>query len=293
LLAGCANGGSRQPRPPEDFGVLVMAHGGSPEWNKAVLDAVEPLRAKNRIEVAFGMADAATIQQGVHKLESEGVHKIGVVRLFVSGESWYRRTGQIVGIFPGAPGRPEHAGHASHGEHQNHGMAFWKIHTSSSFALSRPGLAEAPEMGAVLADRAAALSRIPEREDVLVLAHGPGDDMENRRWMAYLDARADAVRAARPFRRVQVETLREDWPEKRAEAEKRVRGFVERAAREGGKAIVIPFRVYGFGPYAKVLEGTDYLSDGRGLIPHLNVTRWIEAQIGVLQSASFQAPAVK
>lgn len=49
--------------------------------------------------------------------------------------------------------------------------------------------------------------------------------------------------------------------DKRAAAEERIRAFVARAAAEGGTAIVIPFRVQGFGPYAKVLDGLPYRSD--------------------------------
>ncbi len=90
------------------------------------------------------------------------------------------------------------------------------------------------------------------------------------------------MRRSQPFRRVQVETLREDWPEKRAEAERRVRTFVQRASDEGGTAIVIPFRVQGFGPYSRVLEGLRYVSDGTGLLPHPEVTHWIERQIAEL-----------
>lgn len=166
-------------------------------------------------------------------------------------------------------------------------MELWQVRTHSSFALSQQGLIEAPEMGEVLAQRATTLSRHPQSEDVLILAHGPGDDAENERWIAQLNARADTVRQQAQFRRVQVETLREDWPEKRKEAEQRIRAFVQRAAAEGGKAIVIPFRVQGFGPYADVLKGLDYVSDGTGLIPHPNVTQWIGHQIESVRLASF------
>jgi hypothetical protein len=127
-------------------------------------------------------------------------------------------------------------------------------------------------------------------EDILILAHGPGDDAENARWIATIDARAEAVRKSQPFRRVQVMTLREDWPEKRPEAERNVRGFVQRAKAEGGGAIVLPFRLQGFGPYAEVLEGLEYRSDGHGLLPHANVTRWIEGQIGALERGPFKTP---
>jgi hypothetical protein len=96
------------------------------------------------------------------------------------------------------------------------------------------------------------------------------------------------VRQARPFRRVQVETLREDWPEKRQAAEVRVRAFVQRATAEGGTAIVIPFRIQGFGPYARVLEGLDYVADRTGLMPHRILTEWIEEQVATLRRGPFQ-----
>jgi sirohydrochlorin cobaltochelatase len=285
LLSGCA---STTPATRDDIGVLVMAHGGSKQWNKEVLAAVEPLKDDHNIEVAFGMADAASLQQGVQQLESRGARRIAVVRLFVSGESFLERTEQILGLTPGAPQKT--VAKTDHGEHSGHSMEFWRIDTQSAFAVSKQGLVEAPEMASVLVDRARALSRDPQREDVLILAHGPGDDAENERWLQHLEARAAVVRAALPFRTVRVETLREDWPEKRKDAEQRIRGFVERAAGNG-RAIVIPFRVQGFGPYAEVLKGLDYASDGRGLVPGAGVTQWIEHQIAMLESSEFRAAA--
>lgn len=272
---------------PEPFGLLVMAHGGSPEWNQTVLQAVEPLRGSYPVEVAFGMADACSLQEGVRALEAKGVRKVGVVRLFVSGESWYERTEQILGLTGGAP--PARPGDCGGGEHaMHHSMALFRVATSSSFALSTQGLKDGSEIGPILAERAVRLSRTSEKEDVLVLAHGPGDDAENERWIASLDARAEAIRKTRPFHRVEVMTLREDWPEKRQAAEQRVRDFVSRAASEGRKAIVIPFRLSGFGPYAEVLKGLAYESDGQGLLPHTNVTQWIAHQAELLRSGSFR-----
>ncbi|HEB52021.1 MAG TPA: hypothetical protein ENI87_02070 [bacterium] len=290
LILGACTGVPKSSNATDDrFGVLLMAHGGEPEWNAGVLSAVEPLRDRYVIEVAFGMADPATIQEAVARLEGQGITRIGVVRLFVSGESWYERTEQILGIEEGAPPRRTANEHAREASHHGHGMELWRIDTSAAFALSTEGLADAEEMEAVLADRAQTLSRDPENEDVLVLAHGPGDDRENERWIATIQERARAIEARLPFRRVAVATLREDWPEKRKKAERRIRAFVDRATEEGGTALVIPFRVYGFGPYARVLQGLDYVSDGRGLIPHRNVTRWIAKQIKALEDARFES----
>ena len=275
------------------FGVLIMAHGGTPDWNAGVLSAVQPLQDQYIIEVAFGMADAVTIQKTVARLETQGVSRIGIVRLFVSGESWYERTEQICGIRPGAPVRgataESHAHRKGHGAH-GHSMELWRIQTKASFALSKQGLAEAEAMGTVLADRAVSLSKAPNQEDVLILAHGPGDDAENERWIAWIDARAKAVRDSLPFHRVKVMTLREDWAGKREAAEKRIREFVVTTKSGARKAIVIPFRVNGFGPYAEVLKDLEYVSDGQGLIPHTAVTSWIAEQIELLRYGAFQTP---
>lgn len=259
-----------------DVGVLVMAHGGKPDWEREVLSTLAPLRKKAPVEVAFGMAAADTLQTAVTALEGRAVRKIVVVRLFMSGESFREATEQVLGLKAGAPPRPKgHHGHAGHG---GHSMAFWRVESKSSFALTDAGLMESPLVGKVLARRARDLSKAPAKESVLILGHGPEDDAENARWLRAMDEHAEAVRKALPFRSVAVETLREDWPEKRAAAEKRICSFIEQAQKDGGKAIVIPFRVQGFGPYAKVLAGLSYVSDGKGLVPDPAIARWIEQQ---------------
>lgn len=272
----------------DGFGVLVMAHGGGPKWNGEVEASLTPLKSGYPLEIAFGMADAVSLQAAVQRLEAQGVNRIAVVRLFVSGESWYERTEQILGLKAGAPPKPAADPHAGHGAHAGHSMEFWRVGTTASYALSKEGLAQAPEMGVVLAGRAKALSQDPARESVLVLAHGPEDDGENQRWLEQIDKRADAVRKAAPFRNVRVETLREDWPEKRKDSEVRIRAYVEQASKDGGRVIVIPYRVAGFGPYAKVLEGLTYASDGQGLLPSPEVAGWVRRQAETLKAGGFQ-----
>ncbi|MBV2208311.1 MAG: hypothetical protein KUL77_01955 [Thermomonas sp.] len=268
----------------DKFGVLVMAHGGIPQWEKEVTETLAPLRSQYPMEIAFGMADAVSLQQGVAALEAQGVEKIGVVRLFISGESWYDRTLQILGVEPGAPVRPPQDPHAGHGEHAGHSMEFWKITSKAKFKMSHDGLLDSPEMGEVLAARARELSKAPKKEDVLILAHGPGDDAENARWLEKMGERAATVQKSQPFRRVQVMTLREDWPEKREAATRAVRDYVQRAVNEGGTAIVIPYRVQGFGPYAKTLDGLTYVSDSKGLTPHPQVAAWVQREADVLRT---------
>ena len=86
-------------------GLLVMAHGGDPEWNRAVEAAVGPLRNSCLTEVVFGMASPVSLQAGVSRLEARGVRRVGVVGLFVSSQSFRHQTEYVLGLRPDPPQR--------------------------------------------------------------------------------------------------------------------------------------------------------------------------------------------
>lgn len=263
-----------------------MAHGGDPEWNAAVQDAVAPVRAVYPVSLALGMAQRDSLQAAVRELESQRVRRIAVVRLFVSAESFRSQTEYLLGLSEHPP--PFFLQHTQHTQKHTdsihnvqmlpRNMAPPPIETGATVALNRHGLYDSEEVGQIVVERVLHLSDSPQLESILILAHGEGDDDINGQWITKLQNLAKHVASIQPFLAVQVETLREDWQDKRSRAEKRIRDFVTAANRRDGRVIVVPFRVYGFGPYADVLKGLDYVSDGRGLLPHAAVTRWIKQQ---------------
>lgn len=264
------------------FGVLLMAHGGSEDWNQGVIEAIQPLQERFPVEIAFGMADAGSLEESVRALEARGVEQVGVVRMFISGESWYERTQQILGLLPGAPDKAA-AMAKMEGHRSSHRMGFWRIESDLNFTLSETGLADAREMDDVLLTRMAALSEDPRHEVVAVVAHGPATDEEDARWIEKIGKRTALAASELGFNDVQVFTLREDWEEKRAGAEEKIRDFIAEADARGLTAIVVPYRVQGFGPYASVLEGLNYRADQKGLVPHEAVTAWIARQADQLR----------
>jgi hypothetical protein len=64
-------------------------------------------------------------------------------------------------------------------------------------------------------------------------------------------------------------------------------------ARAAGETVlVIPFRLSGFGPYAKVLEGWDYRA-GEALLPHPAVSDWaLEKAGGIACAEGWSHPAL-
>jgi len=274
-----------------NFGVMIMAHGASEEWNAHLTEAAEPLKESYPVEIALGMADAGSIEDAIRRLESRGVDNVGVVRVFISGESWYDRTLQILGVRDGAPPRPDPERLAEMRANMRMPMGFWKIDSDLAFHVSVDGLADAGETDEVITARIRSLSTDPAKEVAVVIAHGPGDDAENRRWLAKIAERTKHADKQLGLREIRVFTLREDWPEKRQQAEQEIRAYIEQANARGLTPIVVPYRLQGFGPYERVLDELDYRANGLGLLPHANVAAWIARQAQQLeaQAASHHA----
>jgi len=250
-------------------GVLVMAHGGSDAWDASVEAAIAPLAAEIDTEVAFGMADPASLQRAVDLLESAGVTRIAVVRLFISGDSFLDRTEYLFNKTAELPDRS--TGHGSLGDSE-------RIRTASQIEIDSEGLVDAFETGTILRSRARALSGDVRSEAVLLIGHGNGDEAVNERLLRRMVARTELIRTD-GYREVAVETLREDWAEPRAEATRRIREWVADRTEDGGRVLVVPFRLSGFGPFGEVLAGLDYEADGLGLLPHDAITSWLRRRV--------------
>lgn len=285
LALGLASWASAQTPTSPLPGLLVMAHGGDAAWDAAVEEAVAPLRTRYPTAIAFGMAYPALLQRGLDELAAQGVERVAVVRLFIDGRSFLHQTEYLFGLRDDpppyfilhhhGPAVPHGHGHgAGHGGH--HGTPAPLVH-DLEIAMSQDGLMQAEELAAVLASRAREVSIDPANESVLLLAHGPGDDVYNARWIVAMERMAGAIREL-GFHSVRAETLREDWPEPRAFAERTIRAFVTAETEAGRDVIVVPFRVQGFGPYHRVLAGLTYRPAKAGLLPHEAITAWIERE---------------
>lgn len=254
----------------QDLGVLVMAHGGGEEWNHNVSASVSELGERIPLAVAFGMADPNTLQAAVDELENQSVSTIAVVRLFLSGASFIHQTEFLFGLRPDPPAR------AMMGHRMVAGSDLPLLETDARVLLDMAGMAGSEQVNRVVLARADAASHDPSRTGVLVIAHGMGAEEENQRVLDAMEESAHRLRST-GFGQVRIATLREDWAEARARAEQEIRATASRMSEEWDRVVVIPYRVYGFGPYAEVLDGVDYVRTD-GLLPHRLVGDWVAAR---------------
>lgn len=264
-------------------GVLVMAHGGGPEWNRQVEAHVSELRARIPVAIAFGMANPHTLQAALDSLEQRGVATVAVVRLFVSPESFLHQTEYLFGLRDDPPAR------AMMGHRMVRGDELPRLATDARILIDRSGLAGSEQVSRIVVDRARANASDLAETGAVLIAHGMGAEDENDRVLAWMEAAAAALRDA-GMAEVSVAALREDWARPREEAEREIRATVEQMGQSWSRVVVIPYRLFGFGPYAKVLEGLEYV-DTQGLLPHSLVSEWIAARVtDTLCSAGLASP---
>jgi hypothetical protein len=289
VLAGLSHIVAAEAQPAAKTGVLLLAHGGQPQWNVHVEDVARKVDARQPVEVAFGMATRANIQAAADKLVARGVTQIVAVPLFVSSHSSViTSTEYLLGLRAEAPAdlatfaKMSHGSHgAPAGEHAHHGAA---ADPASPIVTSVPvkmtaALNRHPLVGAILADRARAMSTTAANEAVIIVAHGPVPDDDNRRWLEDMGVLAGQVRAAAPFASVDYMTVRDDAGAAiRDAATKELRGKVE-AARAAGRRVLIVPHLLSFGGIErgvlKRLEGLEYTIADKALIPDERIVEWV------------------
>ena len=261
-----------------DIGIVVQAHGSDFHWNQTMRDAVAPLHERDAFEYAFSMADRATIETALGRLQERGMRGAVIVRVFGRADSFQRAIETMIGMdIENSSGTALPHGTA----HAGHMMDGGRIRTPL-VVTSTGGLEDHPLFAEALLARATALSENPSAETVILVAHGMGDDDANARWLLLLESLAVQMAAlgGDEFRAIKFATWREDWSGKRDEWIARVREMVEVAQKDGGRALVIPARTNATGPEKKFLEGLEF-ELGEGFAPHPLFARWIESQIEV------------
>jgi len=269
---------------PDDIGVVIMPHGSTQPWNDAVEQTIEPLKAKYKIEMTYGMGDPGIIQEAVSRLEQRGIKRIVFVRMYALDHQTKALTDYILGLTDSPTSRGQPGGH-------EHDTVPPPQIRSAALIATFGGYEEYPAIAQVLCERIAEISKDPAQETAILLAHGEKTEEGNARWLSVMNANIQRVKRdprCAALKAIKAATVREDWPELREKAVADVRQMIEEGAKNG-RVLVIADRLYGSGPYKKLLRGLDYVLNEKGLV-HPAITRWLES--GISQTASVLAQPV-
>lgn len=277
------------PGAADAQGILLLAHGGRDDWNGEVLALAAQVDAARPVEVAFGMADKRTIRDAVDRLTERGVREIVAVPLFVSSHSSVMRaTEYLLGSRADAPPQLEaFARMAARRRAADGGAGGPGFDGTTPLATAAPipvtaALDAHALVSEMLVSRAEALSRTPEEEVVVVVAHGPGSDEDNRLWLENMDVLAERMRARTRFGRIERLTVRDDAAEPvREQATAELRAVVEEAVAEGKSVLIVPLLLSYGGIETGIrrrLEGLPYRMADQALLPDERLSEWVLLQ---------------
>ena len=258
----------------EPIGVVIMPHGATQPYNDAVEKTIEPLRSKYKVEMAYGMGDAVTIQDAVSNLELQGVKKIVFVRMYPTSDQLKEKTDYILGLSAKIP-------------EQWDGLTPPQIRSSATINTFG-GYEEDNLIAGIFLERIKEVSKKPKEETIVLLAHGSSDDQAEVLRKKKMKNHIDWIQKQfnPPFKNIKGMALREDWPDKREKALKEIKNIIEEGNKRG-RVIVISNRLYGSGPYKHFLKGLNFEMNSKGLAPHPNLTRWLEKGIASVIKNNF------
>lgn len=134
----------------------------------------------------------------------------------------------------------------------------------------------------ILLERAKELSINPVKETVILVGHGPNDERENELLLGDMKKLARYIHERGGFREVKAATWRSDAPKEiRNKAIHELRTMVEVSGKDGG-VIVVPHLLAPGGVEGEIvdaLEGLSYTFNGKTLLPHDNITKWMEMKV--------------
>jgi sirohydrochlorin ferrochelatase len=261
----------------DQIGVVVHAHGSDWQWNETMRQGAAPLGDDYLVEYAFSMGDPATLEHAVRHLEERGAEAVVIVRVFGMESSFRDGIVQFIGeawetCQPFVSTSHDH-GHGSAG-------APPAVLDTGLPVVTVGGLEDHPLFAEALYQRALDLSKRPDRETVILVAHGLGSEEGNAHWRRLLESIREQMLTlgGERFRAIEVGLWSEDWPELRQSAVEHMRGLVSSANEDDGRALVIPARTLGRGPAAEYLEGLSYVQ-GEGFSPHPLFADWLRVQV--------------
>lgn len=261
MRKACNGQGERIVKP----GILVISHGSRENgWVSLVDEAVQSARnllseSGVPVEAAFlELVEGRLIQDGIDRLEAEGVTHLFAVPLFISsGSKHVDEIGWALGAYPEARTETELS----------------PLRMNAELTYGKP-IDDDPEIAHVLLERVSSMSTDPASESLLFIGHGSDKPGFHEAWRRGLTALASKVRERGGYADAEIAMLRPDLAATAVSA--------LRLRRPAAAVLAVPvFLSEGYFTQQVIpqrLAGLDCRYTGDALMPHPQVARWIARQ---------------
>jgi sirohydrochlorin ferrochelatase len=245
------------------YGVLVISHGSrNADWVDLVDQAVNAVELNKGIPIYSSfleIVEGRLIQDGIDSLQQQGVTDIIVVPLFVSsGSTHIDEISYALGVI----------------NEPNLATDMEPLHIQARIHFCTP-IDDDADIAHIIYSKIQPLSFEPSREIVLLVGHGSMEKGFHLRWRKGLELLAERIKAVGGFEEVDVAMLLPDQV-------KRKMTWWQKHKPEHTVIVAPLFLSEGYFTNQVIplrLRGFSYKYNGKAMLPHPLISRWIEKQI--------------
>lgn len=283
---GVQNASKAEVSCQEKPGALIIAHGSHKmdhfysdkdhdheHWNETVIAAVSKAKGQLSfpVELAFGMWDKASFEEGVNRLVAKGVCELRIVPLFVSSDS------EMIDVQKYMFGVNKHV---------NFPIPVQKVQIPPQIqtVIYGKALDDHEIVSEILAERISQMSVNPPSEGLIFLGHGPYGNYYESKWLDLLKLHRQRTinflrKSGLEFAEASELVLRDDSPSSiREERTRQLRAKVEELNQKSITPVIIPVLLSSGGIEKGIFErlkGLNYKIQTQFLMPHAKIVDWI------------------
>ncbi len=250
------------------IGVLLLNHGVSETSDQEFRRQVLPIAGKQPTAIAFGMAmtTSQSLQQAVDDLNARNVGIIVAVDPESSEhKSLYRQWRYILGL-------QDKAAYVD----------VPQVKSKTPIVMAAP-INGSPLIARILLDHARELSSNERKETVIVIAHGPEDNIDNEPDLTEIRKLTAWMKQKSRFASIEALNIQDDAPRQvRAANVQTFRKLVTDAKARGQEVIVVPYVINAAGLQPKLqkdLDGLAFRFQEKGISSHENFNKWITQSV--------------
>lgn len=252
-----------------DTGVLILSHGVGKNSDRMLHDTLRPIGEQQPTALAFGMAmmTSSHLQSTVDDLTERGAETIVLVQngTTTNYNTLTRQWKYIFGL----------------GEEATY-LEVPVIESDANFIMAKP-FGDHQLITDILYDHVKEVSENAANEVVIIVGHGPEDNVDNEPDLEILSAHVERIKAKGEFADVRIINLQDDAiPPIRKSNVKRLRRWIQKADDKGQDVIVVAIAAASHGVQTHIandLRGLNYTFADKGMSEHPKYVEWLGSAI--------------
>jgi hypothetical protein len=245
-------------------GILILAHGVNDFADQILFNDVEPLTQNYTTSIAFGMSMMTSkhISCALVQMQEKDLDVIHVIPLTESPyNTLIRQWRYAFGLEP------------------TYTYADIEIIDNAKINFLEP-INDHVYAREIVYEHAMEISKDPQQETVIIVAHGPIDAADNAKQLQIMQNIAEHIQDKGNFHSVLPLSLQDDAdPDTRSENVMRFRDLVEKNSTQGRRTLVVTDLMSSEGIQSRIkkdLDGLEYAFNEKGIVSHPLFIEWVK-----------------